>query len=168
MQTLEKTINPPLAPAATPMIPRIWKPKWEKALPEKCTISAIGESNSLKLKVKLETTDTSERKSVNSLVDSGATGEFINHDYVKSCQFNLLKLTHLILVYNIDRSPNEMGSITKAVSLILQYKNHSEQTTFCVTSLGKQKLILGHSWVQKHDLEIDWTKGEVKMSRCPP
>ena len=96
------------------MIPRIWKPKWEKALPEKCTILAIGESNSLKLKVKLETTDTSERKSVNSLVDSGATGELINHDYVKSCQFNLLKLTHLIL-YNIDRSPNEVGSITKAV-----------------------------------------------------
>ena len=108
------------------MIPRVQKPKWEKALPEKYTISAIGESNSLKLKVELETMDTSERKSVNSLVDSGATGEFINHDYVKSCWFNLLKLTHPILVYNLDRSPNEAGSITEAVSLILQYKNHSE------------------------------------------
>ena len=64
VQNPEKTINLPLAPAATPMIPRIWKPKWEKALPEKYTILAIGESNSLKLKVELETTDTSERKSV--------------------------------------------------------------------------------------------------------
>ena len=168
VQKLEKTINLPLTPAATPMIPRIWKPKWEKALPEKYTILATGESNSLKLKVELETTDTLERKSVNSLVDSGATGEFIDHDYAKSCQFNLLKLTCLILVYNIDGSPNEAGSITEAVSLILRYKNHSEWTTFCVTSLGKQKLILGHSWLWKHNLEIDWTKGEVKMSRCPP
>ena len=150
------------------MIPRIQKPKWEKALPKKYTISATGESNSLKLKAELETTDTSERKYVNSLVDSGVTGEFINHDYAKSCWFNLLKLTCLILVYNIDRSPNEVGSITEAVSLILWYKNHSKWTTFCVTSLGKQKLILGHSWLQKHNLEIDWTKGEVKMSRCPP
>ena len=112
------------------MIPRIQKPKWEKALPEKYTISATGESNSLKLKVELKTMDTLERKSVNSLVDSGATGEFIDHDYAKICQFNLLKLTCPILVYNIDGSPNEVGSITKAVSLILQYKNHSEQMTF--------------------------------------
>ena len=132
------------------------------------TISATGESNSLKLKVELKTTDTSERKSINSLVDSRATGEFIDHDYAKSCQFNLLKLNHPIPVYNIDGSPNEAGSITKAVSLILWYKNHSEWTTFCITSLGKQKLILGHSWLWKHNLEIDWNKGEVKMSRCPP
>ena len=64
--------------------------------------------------------------------------------------------------------PNEASSITEAISLILQYKNHSEQTTFCVTSLGKQKLILGHSWLWKHNLEIDWAKGDVKMSQCPP
>ena len=67
------------------MTPKVQKPKWEKALPERYTISAIGESNSLKLKVELETMDTSERKSINSLVDSRATGEFIDHDYVKSC-----------------------------------------------------------------------------------
>ena len=98
------------------MTPKVQKPKWEKALPESYTISAIGESNSLKLKVELKTTDTSERKSVNSLVDSGATGEFIDRDYVKSCQFNLQKLTCLIPVYNIDRTPNKASSITEAVS----------------------------------------------------
>ena len=168
MQKPEKTINPLLTPTITPMIPKVQKPKWEKALPERYTISAIGESNSLKLKVELETMDSLERKFVNSLVDSGAIGKFIDHDYAKSCQFNLLKLTHPIPVYNIDGSPNEAGSITEAVSLILQYKNHSEQMTFCITSMGKQKLILGHSWLQKHNPEINWTKGEVQMSRCPP
>ena len=135
-------------------------------MPESYPISAV-ESNSLKLKVELETTDTSERKSVNSLVDSGANGEFIDREYAKSCRFNLLKLTTPIPVYNIDGTPNEAGSITEAVSLILRYKGHSERTIFCVTSLGKQKLILGHSWLRKHNPEIDWEKGEVKMSRCP-
>ena len=151
-----------------PLTPKVQKPKWEKALPESYTISAIGESSSLKLKVELKTMDTSKRKSVNSLVDSGATGEFINRDYAKSCRFNLQKLTCPIPVYNIDGTPNEAGSITEAVSLILQYKNHSEWTTFCITSLGKQKLILRHSWLQKHNPEIDWAKGDVKMSWCPP
>ena len=107
-------------------------------MPESYCISAIGESNSLKLKVELETMDTSERKSINSLVDSGANGEFIDWEYAKSCWFNLLKLTTPILVYNIDGTPNEAGSITGAVSLILQYKNHLEQTIFCVTSLGNR------------------------------
>src|SRR5271155_4395078 len=69
---------------------------------------------------------------------------------------------------NIDGTPNEAGSMTEVVDLILRYKNHSERTLFAVSSLGKQKLILGHSWLHKHNPEINWATGEVKMSRCPP
>ena len=32
--------------------------------------------------------------------------------------------------------------------------------------LGSQKVIMGHSWLQKHNPDIDWTTGEVKMSCC--
>ena len=123
--------------------------------------------NSLKLKVEIKTTNTAEKRSITALVDSRATGKFIDRQYVKSCWLNLMKLTQPILVYNVYGSPNEAGSITEVVSLLLHYKNHSEQTTFSVTNLGKQKLLLGHSWLHKHNPEIDWAKGEVKMSRCP-
>ena len=92
VQKPEKTIKPLLAPPITPITLKVQKPKWEKALPKRYTISVIGESNSLKLKVELKTTGTLERKSINSLVDSRATGKFINCDYAKSCWFNLLKL----------------------------------------------------------------------------
>ena len=118
VQTLKQTLTPSPVPELTLVTPKVRKRKWEKAMPESYCISATG-SNSLKLKVELETTDTSERKSVNSLVDSGANGEFIDREYAKSCQFNLLKLTTPIPVYNIDGTPNEAGSITEAVSLIL-------------------------------------------------
>jgi hypothetical protein len=37
-----------------------------------------GKTNSLQLKVELETMDTAEIKSANALVDCGATGEFID------------------------------------------------------------------------------------------
>jgi len=104
--------------------------------------------------------------SVNSFVDSGATGEFINCYDAKSNQLHTRKLSEPILVYNVDRTLNEAGSITEVVDLILRYWNHSE--LFAVTGLGKQKLILGHSWLWKHNPEIDWVTGEVKMSRCPP
>jgi len=125
-------------------------------------------TTSLKLKVELETTDTGEVKSVNSFVDSGATGEFIDRHYAKSNRLHTRKLSEPIPVYNVDGTLNEAGSITEVVDLILRYQNHSERTLFAVTGLGKQKLILGHSWLQKHNPEIDWVTGEVKMSRCLP
>jgi len=71
-------------------------------------------------------------------------------------------------VYNVDGTLNKAGSITEVVDLILRYQNYLEQTLFTVTGLGKQKLILGHSWLWKHNLEIDWVTRAVKMSRCPP
>ena len=118
VQKLEELPYPVLTP--TPLPPKKQKPKWEKALPEKFTISTTeGTPNSLNLKVKVETTDTAEKKSITALVDSGATGEFIDRQYAKSCRFNLLKLTQPIPVYNVDGSPNEAGSITEAVTLLL-------------------------------------------------
>ena len=93
--------------------------------------------------------------------------ECIDQDYAKSCGFKLIKLTQPIPVYNVDGTLDNDGSITKVVSLILHYKNHLEKTTLAVTGLGGQKLLLGHSWVQKHNPEIDWAKGKVRMSRCP-
>ena len=145
------------------------KLKWEKILPEKFIIATTEVTpDSLKLKVEIETTDTAEKRSITALVDSGATGEFIDRQYAKSCQLNLMKLTQLIPVYNVDGTPNKAGLITEVVNPLLCYKNHSEQTTFCVTNLGKQKLLLRHSWLHKHNPKINWVKGEVKMSRCPP
>ena len=103
----------------TPSIPKRRKPKWEKALPEKLTIAtAEGTPNSLSLKMEIETTDTVEKRSITALVDSGATGKFIDRQYAKSCQFDLIKLTQPIPVYNVDGSPNKAGSITEAVSLL--------------------------------------------------
>ena len=147
--------------------PRVRKSKWEKALPKTLTIATIGGiSTSLNLKVEIETIDMAERKSVTALL--GLTGECIDRNYAKSCWFNLIKLTQPTPVYNVDSTPNKAGSITEVVSLILHHKNHSEWTTFCVTNLGKQKLILGHSWLCQHNPEINWAQGEIKMSRCPP
>ena len=33
--------------------------------------------------------------------------------------------------------------------------------------MGKTEVILGMLWLAAHNLEIDWEKGEVKITRCP-
>ena len=163
VQNLE-TPNPS---QSTPV--RNFRPRWEQCLPPRLVIASAEESpTSLNLKVEIETTDTGEVKAVHSLIDCGATGEFIDRDYVKANRLRTRLLSKPIPVFNIDGSPNEAGSISEVVDLVLRYKNHSERTLFAVTGLGKQSLILGHSWLQKHNPEIDWATGEVKMSRCPP
>jgi hypothetical protein len=111
---------------------------------------------------------TPEIKSANALVDCDTTREFIDHHYAKSSQFWLLKLSEPISVFNIDGTPNEDGVVMEVVDLILQYKNHLDCTLFAVSNLGKQKLILRHSWLCKHNPEINWETEEVKMSQCPP
>jgi hypothetical protein len=70
-------------------------------------------------------------------------------------------------VYNVDGSPNEAGSISEVWEAVLQYRNHIERVTFTITGLGKQDIILGLTWLRKHNPEVDWASGEVKMSRCP-
>ena len=66
----------------------------------------------------------------------------------------------------MDGSPNEAGSITEVVDLVLRFKDHSERALFAVTNLGKQDIILSLPWLREHNPEVDWKTGEIKMSRC--
>jgi len=48
------------------------------------------------------------------------------------------------------------------------FKGHMERARIDVCNLGKTELILGMLWLAAHNPEIDWEKGEVKMTCCPP
>jgi predicted aspartyl protease len=100
------------------------------------------------------------------LVDSGATGLFIDREYVKSNQIPTTKLPQPIPVFNVDGTANTEGSISEVAELLLRYNGHSKRALFCVTGLGRQNLILGHTWLKDHNPEVDWRTGKVEMSRC--
>src|SRR3984957_17007043 len=113
------------------------------------------------------TADTQETKSMKALLDCGATRLFLDRDYVTQGKLTTRTLSRAIPVYNVDGTANEAGSISEVVDLILHYKDHAERAVFAVTSLGKQDMILGYSWLREHNPEVDWNTQEVKMSRCP-
>jgi len=119
------------------------------------------------LPVEIGTTDTSELHSIEALLDSRATGSLINRDFVCSKGMNTRTLSHNILVFNVDGSPNEAGQISKVVDIVLCYKTHSERILLAVSGLGKQSLILGYDWLKDHNPKIDWEKGEVEITCCP-
>ena len=61
-----------------------------------------------------------------------------------------------ILVYNIDGSPNEAGQISEVVDVVLHYKTYSKRTLLTISSLRKQSMILGYTWLKDHNLEVNW------------
>ncbi|KIM52334.1 hypothetical protein SCLCIDRAFT_93187, partial [Scleroderma citrinum Foug A] len=78
---------------------------------------------------------------VEALLDSGATGCFVDKSWALDRHLWLSKLMKPVPVLNL----------------------------WCaVTCLGKVPLILGHDWLKKHNPDIDWTTGDVTLSRCPP
>jgi len=154
----------PNSPVTAP--PR--KPKWEKRLPKLFAISALdAQGTSLLLPVEIGTMDTSKLHSVKALLDSGATGSFIDRDFVCSKGMNNWTLSRNIPVFNIDGSPNEAGQISEVMNVVLRYKTYSERMLLAISGLGKQSLILGYNWLKDHNPKIDWEKGEVEMIHCP-
>jgi hypothetical protein len=121
---------------------------------------------SLHLKVELQTTDIGEVLATNALLDCGATGLFINTEYVKQKWLTVRNLARPILVYNVNSTLNEAGAISGIVDVVLWYKGHTEHAQFAVTGLGKQDLILSYTWLHEHNLEVDWQTNAVKMRHC--
>ena len=101
------------------------------------------------------------------MIDCGATGEFIDGDYAVELNLPTTRLERAIPVFNVDGTRNQLGSITEQCEVIMRYQDHYESIKLFITKLGKRKLIIGHPWLKKHNPEIDWRTGVIKMTRCP-
>ena len=123
--------------------------------------------SSTNLKLRLESIDSHQPMDATALLDTGATGLFIDEPYVEAKRFTRQKLPRSIPVYNIDGTLNEHGSVKECVDLIVRYGDHTERARFYVTQLGGDALVVGHPWLVQHNPEINWATGEVKMTRCP-
>src|SRR5882724_5929449 len=84
----------------------------------------------------LNTIDSNTPMSVEALIDSGATGMFIDIEFIRSKNIRTHQLPRAIPVYNVDGTPNEAGHITEVIDLIVQYKDHSERATFHIMGIG--------------------------------
>ena len=67
----------------------------------------------------------------------------------------------------MDGMLNKGGLITEEVMMMMSHKGHKEKAVFEVCELGKVMIIIGLPWLQKHNPEINWWMGEVKMTGCP-
>src|SRR3981189_2220548 len=111
-----------------PKIARIRLANWERRLPKRFVIATTTSDNSLNIDVEIETMDTAMKCNTSALVDCGATGLFVDTEYVRLNNLSPRRLTSPIPVYNINGTANEAGAITEITDVILRYKGHAERT----------------------------------------
>jgi len=120
------------------------------------------------LNIGVEKIDTHEGVMIKVLLDSGATGMFMDKQTAAKHRFKLQKLERPLMVKNVDGIVNSGGAITHQVECNVFYKGHVERMRMDICDLGKTEVILGMPWLAAHNPEINWETREVKMMRCPP
>ena len=90
----------------------------------------------------MEKIDIHKRVTVKVLLDSGATGMFVDRRFTERNKFRMDKLKKPLKVTNVDGSNNSGGNITHEVGYNVYYKGHQERIRFNVCNLGRTEVIL--------------------------
>jgi Retroviral aspartyl protease len=101
----------------------------------------------------------SSEQTIETLIDSGAGGLFIDQNCTKDFEINYLN--ELVKAYNVDRTEKKRGTINAYVNLEFKLGDQKFNKCFYVTGLEKQRIILGFPWLHKYNPIIDWKKGEI-------
>ena len=90
-----------------------------------------------------EKLENHEGIAVRALLDSRATGLFMDTTFAKEKGFKMEKLKKPLLVRNVDRTVNAGGAITHQIECNMFFKGHVERARMDVCNLGKTEVILG-------------------------
>ncbi|KAL0180319.1 hypothetical protein M9458_025761, partial [Cirrhinus mrigala] len=98
-----------------------------------------------------------------ALIDSGAAGNFIDKDFVKTNQLPLLPCVSPVAVAALDGRPLGSGRVehtTTDLTLCLE-PGHQEIIRFFTITSSQSPLILGFPWLNHHEPTISWARGVI-------
>ncbi len=71
-----------------------------------------------------------------------------------------------ITVYNTDRTKNSSGQITAFAELCITIGDHAKWIDLAITDLKDCDVFLGHGWLVRHNLSINWKTGKIIFGQC--
>ena len=99
-----------------------------------------------------------------ALVDSRCTHTGIDEQLVKDKRIQTKLINFSFEVFNADGTKN--GEVTKVAPLEIKINGHKETLEVVVMNLDGTDMFLGHDWLVKHNLEVNWKNGIIKFTRC--
>ena len=94
------------------------------------------------------------------MIDSGATGNFINATFAKTNNLEITKKTLPCQISLADDSELEK-LINQETELTMRAGEHFETLTLDLGPFPKHPVILGMPWLRKHNPDIDWKHGTL-------
>jgi hypothetical protein len=99
------------------------------------------------------------------MVDSGATQSFIHKSLVEKYDIPVTQLDQPVALDVADGHPIKSGVIAERTSSVsMCVGSHHEKINLYVTNIGQHSIILGTSWLKKHNPRIDWSERKVDFS----
>ena len=96
-----------------------------------------------------------------ALIDSGATENFIDIEVWKALNIGRFRLERTIPVHNVDGSINKNGNIDSYVWLKVRLGKQEKNMKFYLTSIGKERFILGYPFLGAFNPTINWQTGNL-------
>uniref|UniRef100_A0A183CNF3 RNA-directed DNA polymerase n=1 Tax=Globodera pallida TaxID=36090 RepID=A0A183CNF3_GLOPA len=97
------------------------------------------------------------------MIDSGASGNFINSGYVEKHKIPTKKKKSARRVQVIDGRPIANGLIERECTFQVIMNDHVEEITCDVAPLGRHTVVLGIPWLKKHNPKINWSQGTLEF-----
>jgi hypothetical protein len=110
---------------------------------------------------------SNKRAETPALLDSGATENFINHQYASQLHLPVKRLATPRKIYNVDGTTNRKGDIRFFMDLEVRTGERRTNMRFFLTDLGNQQMILGYPWFAAVQPKIDWAKGWIDYTQLP-
>ena len=104
---------------------------------------------------------------VRSLVDSGATDNFIHPQFIRRMKLGTIKLDKPKKLKNVDDTTNKSGKITHCIYLnVLTNRRHKEMR-FLIADIGQEEVILGYPWLEEYKPKFSWKRGALDKQYQP-
>lgn len=136
---------------------------WVRAF--KCNVSYVTHFHSMHIPVSIQT--SLQKANTNTLVDSGATDNFIHPMYVKRLGLGMKRLEHPQKIRNVDDTFNRARLITHCIDLDVETKGIHKEMRFLVTNIGVENIILGYPWLTTYKPRFSWCYGVIKEDMLP-
>ncbi len=102
-----------------------------------------------------------------SLLDSGATENFLNLEYAKWLHLPIKQMPHPQKLFNVDGTENKVGHLQYYMDLAICMGSTYTNMQFFLTKLGEHKAILGYPWFAATQPKIDWKRGWIDHTQLP-
>ena len=120
----------------------------------------IKQVNTINLSIPVHTAHATAKQT--ALLDSGATENFISFHTWKGLGIGRQELDEPITVHNVDGTENKRGKITHYCWLRVLYNGEQKLQRFFLTSLGKDRMILGYPFLREFNPQINWSEGKLQ------